>query len=55
MKQNSIFSYVNRNNNNWEGVDQWRTQNISEGRSSFVTIVWHHKSTLGEMSKARPF
>jgi len=34
---------------------QWRTQKISEGGQSFVTIVWRHKSTLGEVPKARPF
>jgi len=33
---------------------QWRTQEISEGGQSFVTIVWRHKSTLGEVPKARP-
>jgi len=25
------------------------------GGQSFVTIVWRHKSTLGEVPKARPF
>jgi len=39
---------------------QWRTQKISEGgqvssQSCDVTIVWRHKSTLGEMPKARRF
>ena len=33
---------------------QWCTQKISEGGQSFVTIVWRHKSTLGEVPKARP-
>jgi len=28
---------------------QWRTQKFSEGGQSFVTIVWRHKSTLGEV------
>jgi len=37
------------------GNDQWRTQKISEGVQSFVTIVWCHKSTIGEVPKARPF
>jgi len=36
-------------------LTQWRTQKISEGGPSFVTIVWRHKSTLGEVPKARPF
>jgi len=40
--------------------DQWRTQKIFEGgqvssQSCDVTIVWCHKSTLGEVPKARPF
>ena len=34
---------------------QWRTQKISDGGASFVTIVRRHKSTLGEVPKARPF
>ena len=41
----------------WEPLlyAQWRTQKISEGGQSFVTIVWRHKSTLGEVPKARSF
>jgi len=31
-------------------IHQWHRQKISEGGTSFVTIVWRHKSTLG-----RPF
>jgi len=38
-----------------KGFMQWRTQKISEGGPSFVTILWRHKSTLGEVPKARPF
>jgi len=34
---------------------QWRTSKLSEGGQSFFTIVWRHKSTLGEVPKARPF
>jgi len=33
---------------------QRRTHKISEGRQSFVTLVWRHKSTLGEVPKAWP-
>jgi len=28
---------------------------LRRGEQSFVTIVWRHKSTLGEAAKARPF
>ena len=34
--------------------NQWRKQKISGG-GNFVAIVWRHKSTLGEVPKARPF
>jgi len=33
---------------------QWRRQKISEGGQSFITIVWRHESTLGEVPKACP-
>jgi len=32
---------------------QWRTQKISGGGQSFVTIAWRHKSTLEEVPKTR--
>jgi len=35
--------------------NQWRTQKISKGGQSFVTIVWRHKLTVGEVPNARPF